>query len=141
MLVGNMAKKYNLLEKILKDWKIIILFVIAWIIGLKFGNIEIAIRSYPNIITTYITAISGAIVIFYLSSLIEKYFHIFSKVLTWYGRNSMYILCMHRLESGLIDYKNLSKGMIFVCKMTIVTIGTVVINLIKGIYKKKEVKK
>lgn len=50
MYLGYIFKKFNVLEKIIDNWKLFILLIITWAISMQFKNIELATRSYPNII-------------------------------------------------------------------------------------------
>ena len=102
--LGYILKKYELLEKLMSSIFIITLLLIIWIFGIRNNWIEIAIRSYPNGLWSFVTAICGSIVIFKLSSSIEKMKNYISIFLAWCGKNSLYILIAHYIENTFINY-------------------------------------
>lgn len=102
--IGYVLNKYNLLEKIFSDYKILTLILIIWIIGIKYSWIELAIRRYPHGCFSLITATAGSIIILKISKIIEEKFKRCSKVLSFCGENSLYILFGHRIESCFINY-------------------------------------
>lgn len=102
--VGYILKKYNLLEKILSNNKTIIVIFIIWIMGIKYSWIELAIRRYPHGCFSLITAIAGSIIILKISKIIEEKFKRCSKILSFCGEKSLYILFGHRIESCFINY-------------------------------------
>ena len=53
-------------------------------------------------------------------------------MLKWCGKNSMCILCIHKLEMDLIDYQNFNVIIVIILKITIAVIGTATISLIKN---------
>ncbi len=129
--IGYMLKKYEVLDKILNNYKIIVLIALLWIIGLKLGPIELAIRSYPYGFICYITAICGTIICFFIANIIEKYLKYTTNILKWFGKNSIYILCFHHLESVIIAYSKFGitqKWQIFIVKLIIVTICTIILT-------------
>lgn len=132
--IGYICKKYNILDYILKNWKIIIIITIIWIIGIKFNSIEIATRSYPNGLWSSVIAICGTFVIFKISQIIANKTKYLSKLLSWYGRNSMYILLFHYVEMQLIQYDRINiensmlrKSIISILKIAIATCGTIIL--------------
>lgn len=139
--IGYMLKKYNLLEKILSNYKILICIILMYFIGLKFGFIELAIRSYPHGLICYITAISGTIIVFKTSKMIEEISKYLSKLLCWFGKNSMYVLCFHYLEMNVIKYSYFgitSKWQLAVAKLIIITIFTFILTKIIKIIRDKK---
>lgn len=125
--IGYLLKEYNLLEKILSDYKVFICIIILYIVGIKFGYIELAIRSYPYGLICYITAVCGTIIVFQISKIIEKFSKYIKRVLCWYGKNSMYILCVHCLEWNIIQYTYFginTKPQLIIAKLLIVTLIT-----------------
>ena len=110
--VGYLFNKYNILDKISKNYIILIIVLIIWILGIKYNWIELAVRKYQNGLWSYITAIAGTIIIFKLSMMIEKRFPSVTSILSWCGRNSLYILFGHHIESSLIKYNMIIKNKI-----------------------------
>lgn len=133
--IGYIFKKYNLLEKILKDNIAVIFLFLLWLIGIKYGDIELATRNYILAPFCIVTAISGVLIIFKISKFIENKFNKLTKILSWYGKNSMYILLIHQIEISTIPYKsfiNIKNPttaiiIISIIKLTIITSVTVVI--------------
>lgn len=118
--LGYILKKYKILEKILIDYKFLVILLLIWIIGIRYSSIEIAIRSYPHGLWSFITAISGSIIILKISQLVEKIKYI-SNILIWCGKNSLYILFGHYIEKNIIVY-NLSINNISLLKAILISI-------------------
>ena len=141
--IGYLMKKYEILERILENYKILLCILGLYIVGAKFGYIELAIRKYPFGLICYITAISGTIIVFKISKIIESVSKTITKILCWYGKNSMYILCTHFLEIGVIQYNNIGltkKWELIVIKLIIVTLITYVYtSLVKIIKRRKRI--
>lgn len=108
--VGYILKKYNLLEKIISNNKILVLILIIWIVGIKYSWIELAIRRYPHGCFSLITAVSGSIIVLKISKIIEEKCKIFSRVLAFCGEKSLYILFGHRIEINFINYNLSAEG-------------------------------
>ena len=117
---GYLIKKYNLLNSILTNNTLIIALIFIWIIGIRYNCIEIAVRSYPNGLWSYITAICGSLVILKLSSFIEKKSNNISKFLAWCGSNSLYILMAHYIEISIFAY-NLNITNLSVYKFVVIS--------------------
>ena len=138
---GYILKKYNMLNKILTNYKIMTCILLVYYFGLKFGYIELAIRQYPYGIIAYITAISGTLIVLELSKIIENILKYFPNVLAWFGKNSMYVLCFHYLESNIINYTKLgitNKYLNFGSKLIIITILTFILTKIIKVLKQKK---
>lgn len=101
---GYVLKKYDILNMLLSNYPVIIVSLLLWIFGIKNSCIEIAVRYYPNGLSCFVTAICGTLVIFKLSLLLDQYVKKFSKALAWCGKNSLYILIGHYLESSFVNY-------------------------------------
>jgi len=139
--LGYVLKKYNLLEKILKNYKMIISIILIYFIGLKLGYIELATRSYPNGLISFVTAIAGTIICLKISNLIENFTTYLSNILQWFGKNSMIILGVHYIERMIIPYKNFGitdKGEMVIAKLMIITICTFLLYNIKILLKKRK---
>ena len=134
---GYILKNKNILIKILNDYKILFVILLLWIIGIKYNWIELAIRKYTNGAFSIITAICGSIIVIKISQLISIYLKPIGNILSWYGKNSMYILMIHYIELGLVNYnviiKNptnstIMKFSISILKLIFVTLATLFIN-------------
>ena len=122
---GYILNKTRIINKIIKDTKLLILIYLFWLIGTGFNNIEIAIRSYPNGLWSYITAICGSMLILKLANIIEKKCNKLAKILSWCGENSLYILIIHYIETALIKY-NITPENIELQKTIIITIKLII---------------
>ena len=139
--IGYLMKKYEILERILENYKILLCILVLYIVGAKFGYIELAIRKYPFGLICYITAISGTIIVFKISKIIESVSKTITKILCWYGKNSMYILCTHFLEMGILQYNNIGitkKWELIIVKLIIVTLITYVYTSLVKIIKRRK---
>ena len=128
--LGYVMKKYNLLEKMLSDYKTFLCIILLYIIGIQFGHIELAIRSYPYSFLCFITAFCGTLILFQISKVLEKFTKYMKKLLCWYGKNSMYILCAHYLENSIIKYPTFgihTKIELIITKLCLITIITATI--------------
>ena len=141
---GYIIHKYDVLNKIISNNYMMILLLILWIIGIICNPIEIAMRSYPNGLWSFISAISGSLVVFKLSSLIEKYLKNTSKILGWCGKYSLYILLINYIESKFIKYNfylynpSVTKISIILIRWIIVLLCTfIVVKIIDIIHNKK----
>lgn len=138
--IGYILYNKKILEKILSNKKLLLVILIIWLIGIKFSWIELAVRRYPDGLFCYIIGICGTIVVLKISKIIEQKSLFLTNILSWYGRNSMYILLIHHVERELVNYKDLYKNilnkkslykfMVIFLKMTLCSIGTMIINYI-----------
>ncbi len=139
--IGYIFNKKKFLDNVLYNRKILLIVLLIWMLGIKFGCIELAVRKYPGGLFSFITAICGTIIVLKISMIIEQKTKFITKILAWFGKNSMYILLIHRIEMSLINYdklfnviinkKSLYKLMVSLTKIGIGTIGTLIIIYIK----------
>ena len=132
--LGYILKKYDGLNKILNDNISIFILFIIWVITIKLNyKVELVIRAYSIFPLSIIGAISGSIVVFKISQIISLKVKILSDILSWYGKNSIFILIMHYLEKNIIPYDRffvVQEHIILInyIKLLIVTIGTLIIE-------------
>lgn len=131
------------LQSIYRNWIFAACLFVIWMFNVfQFKSIELAMRTYPQGITSYITAVLGTIIVLTVSYHCERKINILSKILIWFGENSLYVLMAHHLEGSVIDYAQLwsIKPVLFIVKMLIVFILAVVIKFIVeqtgGFYRK-----
>lgn len=139
--IGYLMKKYEILEKILSNNKLLLCILILYIVGIQFGYVELAIRKYPFGLVCYITAISGTIIVFKLSKIIESLSKTMTRILCWYGKNSMYILCAHFIEMNILQYKNngiAEKLETIIIKLIVVTLITYIYTCVVEIRKRRK---
>lgn len=109
---GEILHKYQLLEK--STFPIYGVCFLIWVVlGYKGFGIEMAIRSYPGYFVTYITALTGCMVLLGISLILDKKVKRTSKLLAWCGANSMIILIVHCLEMRFINWKALVGNQVY----------------------------
>ena len=138
--MGYIFNKKKFLDNILNNKKLLLIVLLIWMLGIKFGCIELAVRKYPGGLFSFITAICGTIGVLKISMIIEQKTKFIAKTLAWFGKNSMYILLIHYMEISLINYdklfkiiinkKSLYKLIVSLTKIGIGTIGTLIISYI-----------
>ena len=74
---------------------------IFWIIGIINGNIEIALRIYPNFFA-YLAAICGSLVVLRFCKFLEIQKMFFNIFFAWCGKNSLCFLLIHHIEKELL---------------------------------------
>lgn len=124
--IGYIIKKYNILELFSKNKLLYIITLIIW--ALTIGNMELAVRYYS--IIGIIGAIAGTFNIFFLSKIIEKS-NLLYKIFSWFGKNSIYILCFHHLErkfDNIYALLNMNNILLIITKLLIITICTYILQ-------------
>lgn len=113
------------------------------------SHIELAMRSYPNGIFAFISAIAGSLVLIEFSKQLVP-FDKLSAILSWIGQNSMIILCLHCIEMMYFNWNKLAAFIplnwvtLFLTKSVVLLICTWLIrffldNTINKHYVRKEV--
>ena len=105
--IGYVSYSTNVLREVLNNKNIIIYMSIIWIIGIINGNIEIAVRSYPNLVA-YLAAICGSLVVLKFCNFLETKKFFFNNFFEWCGKNSLYILLIHHIEKELLNFEFLN---------------------------------
>ncbi len=126
---GYLCRNDKELQKL--DLKKISILLLIYIVGLQFGSMEMAICVYPNYLC-FINSICGSLLVLKICYYINKYYSCISKILQWYGKNSIIILCTHLLEKRLIDYSllGIDNGYI-VCSIEVIVITIMVFSICK----------
>lgn len=138
MWLGDNLHKSN----VFNTHKLILLItsMLIWVIGLLLNlNLEMAVRRYPSLFPSLITAAAGSIVVIYISKAIEAKFLILSKFLSWCGQNSMIILAVHNFEMRFFNsYTYIFSNWlpIFILKAVLIIIISWIIVQIIGFIKK-----
>ena len=99
LIIGNMAKKYDVVSKIKSKWTISMLI---WFAGLFFyivlvlinGTVNICVPTFGNPFLYVCHSVLGIYLVICVSIVIQK-LKTLSKVLAYYGRNSLSIFAMH----------------------------------------------
>lgn len=131
--IGYLIKKYNILEKWMNDYKIMLIFLVVWIIGIKYTDLELAVRIYS--IPAFITAFCGSMVLIKVSHFIQKHIKLIGKFLMWCGKNTIIILIAHYYEYKVFEYEGTDLE-IFAKKIAFVIIVAVLVNIIKILFEK-----
>lgn len=80
--------------------------IFLWAVFIHNGAMSLAGRFYNDIAIMFFGSISGCIVIFYLSNIINKSYYL-NRFLTFCGQQSMTILCVHFLDQKIIKWNQL----------------------------------
>ncbi len=142
--IGYIFQKTNTFNKILHNYKYLLVIFGIYLVCLKFGYIHLAAHSFPNGITSYLTAICGTILLFKICMIIEKVIYIpilniVPNVFKWLGKNSMYVLCFHYMERFLVPYSKLhitSSTQKLIIEILIITICVFALTCIQKTSKK-----
>lgn len=101
--IGYFLEKHNYMELILSNYFMLLFLLIIWIIGINYNSIELAIRNYPCGLWSFFTAVSGTLIVLKISEIISIKLNLFSKILSWYGKNSIYVLYGHYFDTLYIN--------------------------------------
>lgn len=145
--IGYFLMKYNVLNKILENKKVMLILLFIWMLGANVYR-DLALKIYANGYITVVVAMCGSFVLLKLSKIIFERFCTLSKSLMWYGRNSFYIVVLHHVECELVHYDKvfdidilLDRAQIAMIKIIITTAGVFIKDLIFAIYNKLRNKK
>lgn len=126
----------------------ILILICLWLICINNYAFDLNQRVYRDFTITLVGSISGSIMIFYLSSYISK-IPILNNFLTFCGRESLIILCIHFLEYRIIPWNYIFKFITLeqaktknlIClnlsKLTLILLVTLIIK--KAISTKKKI--
>lgn len=100
--IGMCFKKYHLLEWFAKNISSYFVLIIIWVYMIYSGSMEIADRDYGKYGVTILGAISGIILIYFLSCFIENTIPAVRSILNLCGKASLFILMMHTIFNGMV---------------------------------------
>ena len=103
MYVGYLAKKLDLSR--LPVWALAVL-VIVWLLYPFAGNNEMAIRAYLQHPWSLATSVAGSLVVMRACMVLERVPGL-SGALAWCGVSSLSILCVHRVESAVLNWQKI----------------------------------
>ena len=93
---------------------------LVWTICLGFNfNIELAVRSYPYGVLCVVQSLCGTYCVFELCKFLSS-IGIFNKLLSYIGRMSLIILCVHSIEFCIIDWSLLKTNIFIICIIRVV---------------------
>lgn len=105
MYLGILAKRYDLLHAPLPAW---IALTAVWFCYTVYGSGDIAVRSYLDNPITLVTAAAGSLVVMKLCMALERFgIPAVNRGLAWCGVVSLYILCVHRVESAVFNWQKI----------------------------------
>jgi fucose 4-O-acetylase-like acetyltransferase len=105
MYAGVLTKRYDLMHAPLAFWLVI---AAAWLSYPVLGTSEIAEQAYVQQPTSLITAIAGSLMVMKGCMLLERLnLSVLNRGLAWYGITSLYVLCVHRVESAVFNWQKI----------------------------------
>lgn len=106
--IGVKIKQYDVLDKILENYKWITLAALFfWIISFrKIGGIAFATREYSHYPLCLLVAVAGSIVVMVVIKELERRgkIKLLIRFLAWIGENAMFILVIHSLDFVYINF-------------------------------------
>lgn len=121
---------------------------VVWLFGILFcGRFYIVRNYFGNGLFDILAAAAGSYVVIEVCKVIERKTKNLARVLEFYGRNSLLILCMHAVELHIIDWSWVWQSgerlqlqtyqviwIIFILKVLLFTVGIYVIRFLKERY-------
>lgn len=131
--VGYIIRKKDIIHKFQEKWFYSIALLIIWVISIQNSNLELATRKYTESFIAFTGAVAGSLLLLILcqKSILSK-----SRILQWFGRNSMLVLCAHNLEWNLVKYdfvKNQHYMVLFLCKMFIILLIVLGVKILQRV--------
>ena len=102
MFSGYLMRKYMIFEKKAPIW----LFIAAagiWLLDLYMGGINMNERVYNNLAVSTIGAIAASYLLMKLSCFLSNSASFYYKAISYIGRQSLVILCFHRLDTFVLS--------------------------------------
>ena len=145
--IGYLLQKIRIWEQGKLPWICWILCVIVWVYASHTGGINMVIRAVPNFVVLF-GAVAGSVMTMKLAIQLDKIPGI-SRCLSWFGKNSMKILCVHLFEILILSWDFIEvKCHVPVTRLTTIILRTIFIvvvvlciNGVQGIYKKQKKQK
>ncbi|MGI6032065.1 MAG: acyltransferase family protein [Coriobacteriales bacterium] len=103
MFVGYLVKLVGIENIPLAAW--VALFAV-WMLYPYAGENEMAVRAYLDYPLSLVTAAAGSLVVMRVCCFVER-IPLLSQGLAWCGVNSLYILCVHRVESAIFNWQKI----------------------------------
>lgn len=102
--IGFRAKEKEILNRKAKIDQLIIMFIIWGIAIYEKGLLCMVNNTYPKGILDIIGSISATYIIIVVSKIIETKFRLITNILSFYGENSLIILCFHLIELNTFNW-------------------------------------
>lgn len=101
--VGHCLRKYEIMERVCQKGWIYFALSSIWVYMIYKGGMEIAIRNYGNYGLVVLGAVCATMLLYMLCQyLCTVLHHVFVQALCWIGKNTMYILIVHKLLTPYI---------------------------------------
>ena len=84
----------------------LIVLLLLWISGASLSSFDLVTNHYPLLFLSLFVAFSGSVVVIALAKHIEKMRYV-SRILNYYGRYSLAILCLNNLEGQIVPWYKL----------------------------------
>lgn len=131
---GYLLRRYDI--KFLKV-EFIIIAIIAYLAGLYVYSFDLNTRLYDYPLISTIGALGGSFLFLILCQQLEK-LELLKCLLSWCGRNSLTILCLHILEHTIIPWNKVSilynnYFLLVFTKIILIVLGVIVIKKMPGI--------
>lgn len=105
MYIGILAKRHDTMHAPLAFW---LLMAAVWSAYTVYGSGDIAVRSYLDTPITLVTAAAGSLVVMKLCMVLDRFgIPAVNMGLAWCGTASLYILCVHRVESAVFNWQKI----------------------------------
>ena len=113
MYLGYAVKTYNLVE-LISRWWVSALCAVLWCVSVQFSSLEMSARDYTMFPLALVAAAAASVIVIKMSQIVEvlpKYLgkvgQLVKQYLTFMGKSSMLIFCIHYLEYPLINWNAL----------------------------------
>ena len=97
MWCGHMARKHGISPESAKCYVVLALFAV-WVASIQIGSFEISSRNFAHPVSGTIGALAGTFFVCWVSTLIERLKSWLERFLTFCGKNSLAIFCIHALD-------------------------------------------
>ena len=101
--IGVCFQRYNILKRAANLPFFYFILTPIWVYMIYIGGMEIATRNYGQYGLTIIGSVSGVLIIYMLSSYIEKHLSFIAKPLSMVGEASVIIIIIHTMIRGQIE--------------------------------------
>lgn len=102
--IGYLANKNGFLEE--KTNPLIVIFALGiWLFGIFFGKgLYVFFNGYGNGLFSIVVGICGTYIVLLISRFICKHLNFLTKILVFFGKNSLIVLCFHLIEYTMIPW-------------------------------------
>lgn len=110
--LGMLAHKYKIMEKKLPK-EIFAGTVALWVFCILFcGELYLVENRFNHGLLDYAGALAGGYVVLRLSKMLEEKMRLISRVLLFFGENSLIVMCVHAVELKVMPWEELLEGIL-----------------------------